>query len=218
MQITPGTAGLDTAAILTARAVHDAVGAGRLVFYRYVGRNGGMDANEARMIRANGGTPASVYESSGYTGDQGYNMGAIEMGKLVAGHFAAGGPKGVVLYLGAFDRDGCNGQQGQPYINGAADYAHNNGVGAGIYGPFGLALATNRWDGWWQTMSSGFCGNAQTSRATLSQHFPYEYPGGIECDGNTIHDPVHCGAWDGAVAVTPAAPPRSSAPIVLGRR
>lgn len=215
MQISPGTAGLDTDSVFTQRAAHDAVAGGRLVIFRYVYRSGGLSPGEVSAIRAAGATPASVYESSGYSGDGGYGLGAVEMQKCLAGHFGAGGPKGVVCWLGAFDRDGCDGGRAQPYINGAADYAHNNGCGVGIYGPGGLAWVTNRWDGWWQTMSSGFCGNAQSSRYTVSQHFPYEYPGGIECDGDTIHDPAHCGAWD--LAVSPPAPPKSSAPIVIGR-
>lgn len=217
MQIAPGTAGLDTDSILSPAAVQAAVRTGRLVFYRYVYRSGGMGPGEAGMIRQNGGTPASVYESSGLTIDQGYGMGQVEAQKLASGHFAAGGPKGVVVWLAAADRDGCNPGSAQAYVNGARDYLHANGLGCGIYGPFGLVInGLSGWDGWWQTMSTGFCGNAQTSRATLSQHFPYEYPGGIQCDGNTIHDPVHCGAWDGAVVPPPPADPGSALTVLSG--
>ena len=205
---------LDAAAQFNPGAVQAAVNMGITGIIRYVHRNGGMTRAEADMIMANGADPCSVYETSGQSGMGGYQRGVDEANWAADGHLGAGGPQSVVVWTGAFDFDCRDPGGAQPYIDGYTNTMHQRGLLSGIYGPWGLGQNTHNYDAWWQTMSTGFWNNGPTSACTLTQHFPYVYPGGIECDQDRINDQTKWGGWRTSGGVLPA--DRSKLALLLG--
>lgn len=197
-----GMTAVDTGAVLTARAVSDLKAWGYTAAIRYLGR---MNRAEADTIRNGGLDIIGVLEHWGNGGYNGYGYGAQCMQEAIDGTRNAGGPtSGIVLWIAEFDFDARDPVRAQPFINGAYDRAHANGYLAGHYAPMGLLRRVFNVDGRWQTMSTGFWENGYTSEADISQHFPYVYPGGIQCDGDDIHNSSRSGLWHGSA---PAPPP-----------
>lgn len=178
---------------------------GHSAVMRYLGR---LSSGEANLIRASGLDIIGVLEHNGDGGYNGYAYGAKCMNDAIAGTRASGGPSsGIVLWIAEYDFDARDPGRAQGFIDGAWDTAHAAGYLSGHYGPWGLGKRTTHWDGWFQTMSTGFYENGYTTACTMTQHFPQPVYGGIQFDEIDIHDPTRAGLWHGTAPKPPPPPP-----------
>lgn len=200
-----GLRSADCSGIMNVAACAGLVQSGHSSVMRYLGR---LSRGEADLILRNGLDIHGVLEHNGDGGYGGYSYGAQCMQDAINGTRNAGGPTdGVVLYIAEYDFDARDPGRAQPFIDGAFDRAHANGYGAGHYGPWGLGKRTIHWDGWFQTMSTGFYENGYTSACTMTQHFPQPTYGGVQFDEIDIHDSSRAGLWHG-----PVTPPHPDVP------